>query len=79
MKELIKNKKLLGFYTLWITMHFIIFVFSTNGVKKEFWPLTDYTLMSSYDITEFIIYSICPMLLIISINLISSSNHENKH
>jgi hypothetical protein len=79
MKELLNNKKLLGIYTLWITLHFIIFVFSSNGSKHEFWPLTDYSLMDSYDITEFLIYSICPILLIIAINLISSSKDENKH
>ena len=75
MKELLNNKKLIGVYLLWFTSHFIILILSINENsskrwQQEFWPFTEGEILKTYNITEFIIYLIIPLALIISINLI---------
>lgn len=79
MKSILENKKLLGLYILWITLHISFFIFSAQGKKYEFWPWTDYSLVESYDITELIIYCMFPALLIVSFNLlINNKNGDTK-
>jgi len=84
LKSLLKNKRLLGFYTIWFTIHFIILVvswtqtdlFLERGSKGEFWPLTDHNILSTYDFTEFLIYTITPVLIIVAITLINTKQDE---
>lgn len=78
MRKLLKNKKLVGVYILWLMLHLILFMFSWGTpdryfgeyAQSEFWPFSGQVFGRSYDYTEFIIYCIVPAGLLVAINLI---------
>jgi hypothetical protein len=82
MRELLSNKKLIGFYILWLTLHFVLFILSLNNPKhyfgtipqKKFWPFSKLSFSYSYDYTELLIYAIVPAAIVIALKLISTSN-----
>jgi hypothetical protein len=88
MKEkLVKHKKLIGIYIIWLTVHLIFLITSKSWrlegyteysyqYAEQFWPLGTNKLSATYDISEFIIYSIVPVALIIAINFIFPKNKE---
>jgi hypothetical protein len=71
MKELLKNKKLIGLYTLWFTLHLVLLIITWGAeyydTKEKFWPIQESNLSESYDLTEFFIYTAIPFLLIFSL------------
>ena len=76
------TKQLLAAYICWVMLHLIFLVAGHNFfdevdinhylgvVDKDFWPEDD---MDSYDITEFIIYSILPVAIYWAIRLVKES------
>lgn len=78
MKEkLLKNRKLLGGYILWFTLHLVLLLVSISGrgddrrYTRLFWPFGHLgredayhdKMIYQYDFTEFLIYIIVPMAL----------------
>lgn len=76
------TKQLLAVYISWVMLHLFFLVAGHNFfnevdinhylgvVDKDFWPDDD---MHSYDITEFIIYSILPVAVYWVIRLVKES------
>jgi hypothetical protein len=77
MKELLQNKKLIGIYTLWFTLHLVILIITWGteyyDTDKIFWPFQRSSLFGTYDLTEFLFYTIVPIFLIIGIYFLSQS------
>ncbi len=73
------SNKLIGFYLLWVLIHFIILLingqFETNG---DFWPITD-SRIYKYDISEFLIFTIVPLMLLIIMNFLKSDKKNEKY
>lgn len=83
-------KKALGWYLAWLLIHFTLLLvfsngpfnsfFSSNGLD-DFWPfggLSKYfwgeKFACYYDITEFMVYSITPLVIFVIIGLIRNQN-----
>lgn len=86
MKEILKNKQLIGVYLLWIALHFTLWMIGFSQDKttnryshvKEFWPFGNSGISNTYDITEFLIYIIVPAILVVAINFIFPQDHDKK-
>ncbi len=87
MKELLKNKQLIGVYLLWIAVHFTLWMIGVSQDKttnryshvKEFWPFGNSGISSTYDITEFLVYLIVPLLLVFSsVLLMPQKNNKDE-
>jgi len=77
-------RKALGIYLIWVLAHiFIILVFSSGAFNEynnnegiaDFWPIgigAPFSKASSYDITEFIVYTTFPLVIIITIILLKN-------
>ena len=77
MKEMLRNcfGSLIGLYLLWIATHLVLLTVleKTFQYKREFWPFVSIAYYSSdkpiysYDYTEFLIYTIVPVIIYIAI------------
>ncbi len=68
-------------YLFWFLIHFIILLVNWNNWREqtsEFWPFNDYQIMGYYDLTEFIAYTITPIIVFMIIFLLKSDNKLKK-
>lgn len=82
-------KKAMGWYLAWILFHLmLLLVFSggafesdnSNGGLSDFWPFDDYSgsrFARRYDITEFLVYTIFPMVILVIISLTRNQDQTN--
>jgi hypothetical protein len=73
MKKIIKENGIvlaILFGWLFVNFNFLILGEGENYSKAEFYPFTEHTLLYSFDITEFIVYGITPIILFLVIKLI---------
>ena len=70
-------KKQIGFYLGWITLNFLFLLiageqkFSTDYL----YPFDGFKYTSDYDISDFLVYTVAPILIITSYNLIKSKEN----
>ena len=67
------SKKTWGYYLIWVFLHFTLWILPKDGYGssyQEFWPFTSGSLSETYDLSEFLIYSLLPLVIIYSIKLI---------
>ena len=80
-------KKAMGYYLAWILLHLIFLlifsdgIFSNNSGICDFWPLQSLdgctVYLSEYDITEFLVYTIFPLVILIIISLTRNQGQRN--
>ncbi|MEJ6616217.1 MAG: zinc-ribbon domain-containing protein [Crocinitomicaceae bacterium] len=96
-------KRAMGWYLAWVLFHLGLLLICSSGVfdgnnmgKAKFWPFgyreyswgSDYNLeLARYDITEFLVYTIFPLVILIiwsmvrkqeQYNIKTDNNEENK-
>lgn len=83
-------RKAIGWYLAWILFHLLILLVfsdeafnssnSNNGID-DFWPFDDYSgsrFARRYDITEFLVYTIFPLVILVIMSLTREQNSEKK-
>ena len=69
---LIKKRKFIAVYIIWIFINLIILIISDWKTYK-FWPFSgSYELMECYDFSEFFVYTIGPLLIFYTYNIFSN-------
>ena len=71
MKDLFKKQRqFISIYAIWFFLNlvclFIGFTKDSDSYRDEFWPFTDSryaTLAKSYDLSEFLVYAIGPLVI----------------
>ena len=66
------SRRTWGLYIIWVFIHFILWVLPKDGygpTYREFWPFGEGGV-DSYDTSEFLIYSLLPLVIIYSLKLI---------
>jgi|TARA_B110000908_G_C9870766_1_gene278256 hypothetical protein len=77
-------KKAMGWYIAWVLLHLgllLIFsykVFGGHWRTDYFWPFGDDSI-EAYDITEFLVYTIFPLGILIVWSMVSAQNSENEN
>ncbi len=66
------TKKQLGFYLAWVTLNFLFLLIAgkLRYSTSEFYPFDGFGYTSDYDITDFLVYTVSPILILVSYNLI---------
>jgi len=67
MKKILTNKKFLAVYFLWVAIHTFLYLSSTKYLKSDFWPFTDNSYDTTYDASEWFVYTIGPLVLLLLI------------
>lgn len=78
-------KKVLGYYLAWVLIHLtFLLIFSacwncnnSDGLD-DFWPFDRFTQLKRYDITEFIVYTVFPIIILFIIALVKKENNTTK-
>lgn len=78
-------KKSMGWYLAWILVHLtflLIFsdgIFSSNNSNEgldDFWPFNYKSRLRDYDITEFLVYTIFPLAILVIWSMVRSQNQN---
>jgi hypothetical protein len=84
-------RKAMGWYLAWILLHlFFLLVLSdsafsssnSNDGLDDFWPFgryAEFDEIEQYDITEFLVYTIFPLVILIIISLTKNQNKSNEN
>ena len=78
MNKLMKeNGTVLGILLLWLFIHFILLMVGgvDNTNTESFYPFSERNLKNSYDITEFLVYGVGPIVLFIIIKLVKNEKN----
>jgi hypothetical protein len=79
MKKIIKeNGTIIAILIGWLFVQFICLMSSKNSVysdKSIFYPFTSKSLNYSYDITEFLVYGVTPIVIFVIIKLINNEKN----
>ena len=75
------SKKLIGLYLLWILLHLVLLLTNWNNssyASKAIWPFSNNSRIEDYDFTEFLLYTIVPIFILIIINLFKEPKKKKK-
>jgi hypothetical protein len=69
------KRRTLGLYLIWVGIHLTLFILPKDGFEfdqhyKEFWPFSGNSWDQTYDLSEFLIYSLAPLIILYALNLI---------
>ncbi len=80
-------RKAMGWYLAWVVLHLGILLIASDGIFKgnnmgatNFWPFGSYYYLeiSEYDITEFLVYTIFPLAILIIWSMVRSHNQDEQ-
>lgn len=78
-------KKTMGWYLAWVLLHLGLLLIASDGIfsksnmgSKKFWPFHDslYGDIDLYDITEFLVYTIFPLAILIIWSMVRTQSSE---
>jgi hypothetical protein len=79
-------RKAMGWYLAWVVLHLGLLLIGSNGIfkggnmgSKYFWPFgkyVDFDEVKHYDITEFLVYSIFPLAILVIWSMVRSQNQD---
>lgn len=82
-------RKATGWYLAWVVLHLGLLLIGSDGIfdgynmgAKKFWPLgdhLDFDEVDYYDITEFLVYTIFPLAILIIWSMVRSQNQEEQN
>lgn len=82
-------RKAMGWYLAWVVLHLGLLLIGSDGIfdggnmgAKKFWPLgkySDFDEVDYYDITEFLVYTIFPLAILIIWSMVRSQNQDEQN
>lgn len=79
-------KKSMGYYLAWVLLHLGLLLIGSNGIfdgdnmgSHRFWPFAShyYSGLGGYDITEFLVYSIFPLAILVIWSMVRTQEQNN--
>ena len=74
-------KKAMGWYLAWVLVHLGILLIGSDSIfdgDSRFWPFgADFDRVDCYDITEFLVYTIFPIGILVIWSMIRSQSKNN--
>lgn len=72
------TKQKIGYYLLWFLINLILLLLNWEPDRtQKFYPFDNYSKIEDYDLTEFLIYSIVPLFVLVIINLFKDSKNNS--
>lgn len=72
-------RKAAGWYLAWVVLHLGFLLIASEGAfddsnmgSKYFWPFGRYADLENYDITELLVYTIFPFVILVIISLVKN-------
>lgn len=74
-------KKAMGWYLAWVLLHLGLLLIGSEGIfdgsnmgSDDFWPFNYKSRVRDYDITEFLVYTIFPIVILFIISMVKSDD-----
>lgn len=74
-------KKAMGWYLAWVLLHLGLLLIGSEGIfdgsnmgSDDFWPFNYKSRVREYDITEFLVYTIFPIVILFIISMVKSDD-----
>lgn len=79
MRQILGNKIVIAILLLWTFINVILLSISeADSYKSELWPFTSRSSVDTYDFTEFLLYVLGPVVIVIVVSLLKEEEHEEK-
>ncbi len=78
-------KKAMGWYLAWVLLHLGLLLIGSEGIfdgqnmgSDYFWPFNYKSRVRDYDITEFLVYTIFPIVILFIISMVKNDEQTTK-
>lgn len=78
-------KKAMGWYLAWVLLHLGLLLIGSEGIfdgqnmgSDDFWPFNYKSRVRDYDITEFLVYTIFPIVILFIISMVKNDEQTTK-
>ena len=77
-------KKSMGWYLAWVLLHLAFLLIASDGIFEDgnmgsryFWPTGKYADLEDYDITEFLVYTIFPLAILVIWSMVRTQETDS--
>lgn len=66
------SKQVVGYYLVWFLLHLILLLINWRASSSSngyFWPFSKHSDLDDYDFSEFILYTVVPLIILVIVNL----------
>jgi hypothetical protein len=66
------SKQVVGYYFVWFLLHLILLLINwkaSSSANDYFWPFSKRSDLEDYDFSEFILYTLVPLIILVIVNL----------
>lgn len=74
-------KKSIGWYLAWVLLHLAFLLIGADSIisgRSEFYPFSKFSDISDYDIREFLVYTIFPLVCLLIISMVQTPQTKVK-
>jgi len=75
------SKQIVGGYLVWLLIHLILLLTNWNAsdsANEHFWPFSKRAELEDYDLTEFLLYTVVPLIGLVIINLFKEPKEKKQ-
>ena len=73
------SKQIVGYYLVWFSIHLILLLVNwkvREYANEKFWPFSERSRLDHYDLSEFLLYSLVPLIILVIINLFKETENH---
>jgi hypothetical protein len=73
------SKQVVGFYLIWFLLHLILLLTNwkaSRSANDYFWPFSKRSDLEDYDFSEFILYTLVPLIILVIVNLFKDPKED---
>lgn len=66
------SKQVVGYYLVWFLLHLILLLVNwkaSDYANERFWPFSERSELEHYDFSEFLLYTLVPLIILVIVNL----------
>ncbi|WP_276979157.1 zinc ribbon domain-containing protein [Flavobacterium filum] len=66
------SKQVVGYYLVWFLLHLILLLVNwkaSDYANERFWPFSERSKLEHYDFSEFLLYTLVPLIILVIVNL----------
>jgi H+/gluconate symporter-like permease len=75
------SKPIIGGYLVWVLIHLILLLTNwkaSDSANEYFWPFSKRAELEDYDFTEFLLYTVVPLIILVIINLFKEPKEKKQ-
>ena len=73
------SKEIVGYYLVWFSLHLILLLVHwevNEYANARFWPFSEHARLEHYDLSEFLLYILIPLIILVVLNLFKKTENH---